>query len=190
MKNLAKLAFVAALCVNVAVLAGNDTDAGLHQRLGLGAHDSDTVLTSDELSAFFVRESPGTNGRSEIWKITIADHKSTPLVRMRPSDDPKRNLTEFQDLRLSPDNKILYFRTGAWATSTAVHAIDLRTGNIMFVTAGNSVQVVQKGQFKGHLIVDKHRYYVGGGSYDALWLVTQLGTELGPVLDIETVEAN
>ena len=190
MSNLVKLALLAAICGSTPAMAGPDPDADLRQRLGLGAQDSGVVLSQDKLAAYFVREFPDRTVHSEIWRISLTDRKTVPLVRAAPSSDPKRNLVGFLDPRLSPDSQILYFRTEAWATSTAIHAIDLNTGKIAFVTAGNSLHVVQKGRYKGHLIVEKHRYYIGGGSYDGLWLVTAGGAELGPVSDIDTVEAN
>jgi hypothetical protein len=47
------------------------------------------------------------------------------LLKNQPSNDPTQNLTGFSNLFLSPDSKTLYFQTEAWATSDAVHSIDI-----------------------------------------------------------------
>jgi len=39
---------------------------------------------------------------------------------------------------------------------------------------------VSKGQYKGYLIVNQHRYFIGGGSYDWYWLFSPAGKEAGP----------
>lgn len=103
------------------------------------------------------------------------------LVKSRGADDPKENLTGFSHLALSPDARTLYFEAEAWATSDAIHAINLATGKERFVVAGGLACVVLAGEYQGDLIVQQHRYLVQGGSYDALWLFDPAGKQLGMV---------
>ena len=46
---------------------------------------------------------------------------------------------------------------------------------------GTDVKIVPSGEYKDCLLVQQHRYFVGGGSYDWFWLVRPDGKELGPV---------
>lgn len=103
------------------------------------------------------------------------------LLENQPSNDPAQNLTGFSNLFLSPDSKTLYFQAEAWATSDAIHSIDIATKKVSFVTAGEIACVVLAGEFQGDLIVQQHRYFVQGGSYDNLWLFDPTGKELGLV---------
>lgn len=108
---------------------------------------------------------------------------SNILLASKPSDDPKQNLEGFSHLSLSPDGKTLFFQTDAWATSNAVHAITIATKQISFVTAGEIACVVLAGQYQGDLVIEQHRYFVQGGSYDNLWLYDSSGKEIGIVAE-------
>jgi hypothetical protein len=103
------------------------------------------------------------------------------LLKNQPSGDPSQNLTGFSNLLLSPDNKTLYFQAEAWATSDAVHSIDIATKKVSYVAPGEIACVVLTGEFQGDLIIQQHRYFVQGGSYDNLWLFDPTGKELGLV---------
>jgi len=41
--------------------------------------------------------------------------------------------------------------------------------------------VVTSGEYKDCLLVQQHKYFVGGGSYDWFWLLRPDGKEVGPV---------
>ena len=81
-------------------------------------------------------------------------------------------------MQFSPDSKTLYFATSAWATSGAIHAIDVNGKNLRFITAGNEYHVVTHGKYRGDLIVNQHRYHDQGGSYDWDWLFTPQGKQI------------
>ena len=48
----------------------------------------------------------------------------------------------------------------------AVHVVDVKTGAEHFVCPGNSLEVLRKGQYTGHLLITQHRYFLAGGSFD------------------------
>ena len=73
------------------------------------------------------------------------------------------------------------FCSAAYAVSGAIHAYDVTTHQVRFVMAGNAPQVVPAGEYKGDLLVEQHRYFLGGGSYDWYWLFEPNGKEIGPV---------
>ena len=70
--------------------------------------------------------------------------------------------------QFSPDGRRLYFVSSAWATSGAVHVIDLATRKERFFTDGSSLVIVPNGDYRGCLLIQKHKYFIGGGAYD--WL--------------------
>lgn len=111
------------------------------------------------------------------------DHSFRILLHSHPANNPKDNLTNFSHLVLSPDNKMLYFETSAWATSGAIHAIDLSTKKVVYVTHGAIACVVLAGEFQNGLIVEQHRYFLQGGSHDDLWLYDPSGREIGMVAE-------
>ena len=103
------------------------------------------------------------------------------LLTSHPSNDPKQNLDGFSNLFLSPDSKTLYFQATAWATSDAIHALNIATKKVSYVTYGEISCVVLGGQYQGDLVVEQHKYFVQGGSYNDLSLYNPSGHEIGLV---------
>jgi hypothetical protein len=100
------------------------------------------------------------------------------LLTAKPSNKPEENLTDFSHLFLSPDGKTLYFEASAWTTSPAVHSINLASGKASYIVPGEIACVVLQGEHQGDLIVQQHRYFVQGGSYDALSCINRQGKRL------------
>jgi hypothetical protein len=124
----------------------------------------------------------GTDEPNMIIQTTYdLNSRSDILLTSRPADDVKQNLEGFKNLLLSPDGKTLYFQTDAWATSNAVHAINIATKRVSFVAPGEIACVILAGQYQGDLVIEQHRYFVQGGSYDNLWLFSPSGKEVGLV---------
>lgn len=90
---------------------------------------------------------------------------------------------DWQSLCFNADGNRLYFLSEAWATSSALHEIRLPDGEHRYVMPAHTVQVVPSGEYRNHLIVSQHRYFLGAGSYDWWWLFAPDGTEIGPVGD-------
>ena len=129
------------------------------------------------------------NERFSIEFTTNGNKSTSLLLTNHPSDNPKSNLTGFKNLTLSPDSKTLYFQTDAWAVSDAIHAINLTTRKVYFVTDGEISCVILGGRYQGDLVVQQHRYFIGGGSYDNLWLFDPTGKEIGLVSE-DTTDAS
>jgi dipeptidyl aminopeptidase/acylaminoacyl peptidase len=151
-------------------------------QLTAGGTDRDPVLSPDGRRVAFVRGGgPDGRGPSELWTVDARGGGERRLLAERPSDEPPENLTAFASPAFAPDGRDVYVLATAWATSGAVHAVDLATGRVRYVCPGNSLEVVPRGEYAGHLVVTQHRYFVGGGSYDWYWLVTPEGGEVGPL---------
>jgi dipeptidyl aminopeptidase/acylaminoacyl peptidase len=114
----------------------------------------------------------------EIWLSDAANRDVKRIVAVQPHDNPHKNLGEFNSLVFSPDGKRLYFMSEAWVTSNGIHVFEISTGTEHFVTDGNTLQILSNGQYAGFLIVQKHKYFKQGGSYDYFWLVSPAGKVL------------
>lgn len=155
--------------------------------------DGEPRLSPDARTVAFVRGTPGDSvdtalGREEataLWIIGVDGGGARMLVRGRSADSPERTLARFQSPQFSPDGRRIYFLSSAWATSGAVHAVEMASGGERFVAPGNSLEVVPSGEYAGHLLVSQHRYFLAGGSYDWVWLLTPDGAEVGPVGESE-----
>lgn len=131
---------------------------------------------------YYILQPPSSGGhQSEIVEGLDGNRTTKILVAPHPSEKPASNLTGFSSLTLSPGARTLYFETSAWATEDAIHAMDLRTGKISLVTSGEISCVVLTGQYEGDLVVQQHRYFIEGGSYDPLELYSPAGKRLGLV---------
>lgn len=161
---------------------------GVSRQLTFIHADKSPIISSDGRKVVYLRAKPKKAGgdveqENEIWLSDISGKYAQRLLDVRPQDDVEKNLSQFNSLAFSTDGKLLYFLSAAWATSNALHVLDLKTGKEHFVTDADDVLVVGKGRYAGHLVVQKHKYFEQGGSYDCYWLVTAEGKEIKLVGD-------
>ena len=124
-----------------------------------------------------------TNYADEIRIVDLKTMHKKILVAVHPDCDHARKvIIDPNDLQFSPDSRTVYFATSAWATSGAVHAVNMSGKNVRFVIDGNEYRVVQQGKYKGDLIVNQHRARFKGdtplGTYDWDWLFTPKGKQI------------
>lgn len=139
-----------------------------NQQLTSSGNDSMAVLSPDGKQVVFMRD-------EALWLMDVTGNNAHAIVVSADNDDVKQNLTDLNNPRFSLDGKAVYFLSAAWVTSNAVHVVDLATHKQHFVTDGNSLELVPSGKYKGYLIVAKHKYHQGGGSYEDFWLVSPKG---------------
>jgi hypothetical protein len=77
----------------------------------------------------------------------------------------------------SLDGRYLYFLSGAWATSSALHRINAETGREEFIAPANDFVVMDRGRWRGNLLVWQHRYYPDEAR-DGVWLLAPEGRTL------------
>jgi dipeptidyl aminopeptidase/acylaminoacyl peptidase len=196
-----KRLFLVAICISVcppafaqtvSVKDGNIQFTGKSGRttaLTSSGRDSNPVLAPDGKWVAFVRKVDGKKiftaaddvDPTELWQVRVDGKEPTVLVRGRDSKKMESVIGSFENLQFSTDGKLLYFVTSAWVTSGAVHVVDTTTGKEHYVFPGSDLKLVKSGEYKDCLLVQQHRYFVGGGSYDWYWLLRPDGKEVGPV---------
>ncbi len=192
---------VPAFAQTVSIKDGNvqftDT-SGKTTALTSSGRDSTPVLAPDGKWVAFVRKVDGKKiatgsdevEPTELWQVRIDGKEPSVLVRSRDSQKPESVIAAFENLQFSTHGKLLYFVTPAWATSGAVHVVDTTNRKERYLFPGNDLKVVTSGEYKDCLLVQQHRYFIGGGSYDWFWLLRPDGKEVGPVgEDTSTFEA-
>jgi len=194
-------AVTSALSQSVSVKDGNIqfTDkAGQTTALTSSGRDAAPVLAPDGKWVAFVRKVDGkkiTTGSDEVdptelWQVRTDGKEPSLLVKCRAAEKPESVIAAFESLQFSTNGKLLYFVTPAWATSGAVHVVDTTNRKERYLFPGNNLKIVVSGEYKDCLLVQQHKYFVGGGSYDWFWLLRPDGKEVGPVgEDTENFEA-
>lgn len=184
---------VGAQAQTASVVAGNVvfTDAAGHAvNLTSTGRDSAPDLAPDGRRVVFVRATPGQMANTatgeeeatELWVVNTDGGNLTRLVRGVGGPKPQDGLAGMETPQFSPDGKRVFFLSLAWVTSGAVHVVELATRQVRYVCPGNELKVVRAGQYRAHLLVQQHRYFLGGGSYDWWWLLTADGKkEVGVV---------
>ena len=151
--------------------------------------DSSPVLAPDGKWVIFVRKVEGkaiATGSEEVdptelWQVRADGKEATLLVKCRDTGKPESGIAAFWSLQFSTNGKLVYFVTPAWAVTGAVYVVDTTNRKVRYLFPGSVVKVVPSGEYKDHLLVLQHRYFIGGGSYDWYWLVRPDGKEIGPV---------
>jgi len=126
----------------------------------------------------------GSKSGNQIWIHDAEKNKERLLVDNNfECNSPEKQIVDPSDLKFSSDSKTLYFVSSAWVTSGALHAVQVDGKGLRYIIPASSVEVISQGEYKDDLIVQQHRYFIGGGSYDWLWLFTPEGKEMGPLGD-------
>lgn len=158
-------------------------------RLTSSGVDFEPSLSTDQKWATFVRENSevmrGDHAERDfypvrsIW-IVAADGSDTPRSVLR-HDSGKPLCGLFKKPTFSNNNSKIYFLDQCWVTSDALFVVNLQDSSTQLLTGANSLDIVRIGKWANHLIVQKHKYFHGGGSYDWYWLVSSDGRQVGPL---------
>lgn len=160
-----------ALAMSVLFLAGGSAAQSV---------DPASVITAPGGTTSYHVENAGSPNERIVECTNVCAQKRV-VLRGKAGQKPEDNLFGFTNLRLSPDASTLYFETEAWATSNAIHVVNIKTGMTRYVASGSIACVVGSGQYQGDVIAAQHRYFVQGGSYNPLYLFTPQGKEVGIV---------
>ena len=169
--------------------------------------DRSPVLSPDGKTVVFIRKStegayspiegadyPRDPLADQLWTVDIRGDNEKMLVQDYNPDSKKGydkwrgedviGWIEDETVRFSPDGQTVYFITPAWVTSGALRSVNIDGSGGRFIAGANSLdKVIDKGDYKGDLVISQHRYFVGGGSYDWYYIFTPEGKEVGPLGD-------
>ena len=151
--------------------------------------DAQPVLSPDGRWIVFVRTIPGKSistgigdsPATELWQMRADGKDASLLVHPKNSDKIEMVIAKISVPQFSANGRNVFFVTDAWATSGAVHVVDTTNGKEHYVCSGSDLEVVPRGEYKDCLLVQQHRYFMGGGTYDWYWLFRPNGKEVGPV---------
>jgi dipeptidyl aminopeptidase/acylaminoacyl peptidase len=162
--------------------------SGQTKQLTTSGRDYQPCLSPDRRRILFVRHTPGKTvptplgdaEATELWLVDSDGKAPELVVTGREDEDPKKSLADFSSSQFSPDGRRIFFMSVGWVTSGAVHVVDIQTKRESFVSPGNTLEIIQKGRYRGYLIVQEHKYFFGSkvGSYDHYWLLTADGREV------------
>jgi hypothetical protein len=175
---------------------------GTKAKLTSSEMDVDPVLAPNRASVVYTRQGRGrtlhgydpsqlcsTEPRPDELRQIAIDGSDDRLLLKGRKGGPERQLCDFRQKQFSSDGRRLYFLTPGWATSDALHVLDMRSGEERFVTPANDILVLNfcPNRYKDDLVVLAHRYFLLGGSYDWYWLYDPTGKkELGPLGAFDT----
>ncbi len=172
---------------------------GAKTQLTKSEMDVDPVLAPSGAFIVYTRQGRGRSVRGydanqfcattprpdELRQVNV-DGGGDKLLLSGRKGDPDRQLCDFRSKQFSSDGRRLYFLTPGWATSGALHVYDMRSEDERFVLPANDLLVLNfcSNKNKDDLVVQQHRYFLLGGSYDWYWLYDATGKkELGPLGD-------
>ena len=119
---------------------------------------------------------PGNEGDQGQTSLRIADLASGEVRQVlapTPSTEPERDMRSMDRPKWSLEGGFIYVESAAWATSSAIHQVNLATGRERFVIDGWLNAIVRTGPYRGYLLVGRHQYRQGpgGGSFNPVYLV-------------------
>jgi len=160
------------------------------KQLTVSGKDSDPNLSPDGKLVVFVRDTPERLVKvfgspvhaDELWVIDSDGTHAHMIARggmLVPGQGfPAAGMMTPQ---FGPDGRTVFFVGAGGVSGAVIYRLNLADRRVRLVTWGHSMEVLREGAARGCLIVDKHKYFLQGGSYDWYWLLTPGGKEVGPI---------
>jgi hypothetical protein len=153
--------------------------------------DSGLAFSPDSSYVAFVRPTPGRlvpTGQenvqaTELWIARRNGDAPRRLLVGHAASDMRFVLAGLHSPAFSADGRRIFILSDAWVTSDALHVVSVRTGQEHYIAPANTLEVIPTGSYRGCLLVEQHRHWMAGGSFDWLWLIGQDGHDIGPVAD-------
>lgn len=172
---------------------------GVKQLLTHSGRDIEPALSPDGALVVFTRQFKTESddpqncadppNADELRRVSINGGAETLLLRGHNGKAPPLQICGFSAKQFTSDGRLLYFLSPGWATSAALHVYDFKTGSTHFVIDANNVVVLSfcNNEHKDRLVIQRHRYFYFGGSYDWYWLYDpKQKKELGPIGEFDT----
>lgn len=172
---------------SVDVAAGNvvlHAPGGKTRILTNSGHDREATLSPDGRWVAFVRETPASGDGAASTEIRVVPARGGPDRLLVASGHACGNNADLQVLatpQFLSDSVRIVFESAYVATSGSAHLTSLASGGCRYLAPANDVRVVRGGEYRDWLILNQHRYFLAGGSYDWYWLFNLEGQAAGPV---------
>ncbi len=120
----------------------------------------------------------------QLWVMDIVSRKEKLLVndlpwpQQRQEIETGRLLPWIGNAQFSADGQKIYFTAPVWVTSSGLYVVPVDGGEAKFITDTNYLKVIDRGEYKGDLILSQHRYFLYGGSYDWCYIFSPEGKEI------------
>jgi len=176
------------------VVVEND---GAKKPLTKSGRDSEAALSPDGRFVVFTR-GPAKKGNDDecgngdaaelLMRVNADGSGETVLLRGREGKKPEERLCGFTNKQFTSDGRLLYFLTPGWATSGALHVYDFNAKAERFVVDASGLVVLSacKKEHKDRVAIQRHKYFVFGGSYDWYWLYDpRTKKEIGPLGEVD-----
>jgi hypothetical protein len=178
---------------------------GAKTQLTKSEQDVDPVLSPDGKYVVYTRQGrarsisgydlgqfcTNTPSPDQLRQVNIDGTEDKPLINGHKGD-AEDQLCVFRNKQFSSDGRRLYFLSPAWTATGALHVYDTRTHKLRFLMPANDLLVLNfcPGEHEDDIVVEAHRYFVFGGSYDWYWLYDSTGKkELGPLGHFDNPDA-
>ncbi|MCX6793432.1 MAG: hypothetical protein NTY12_05465 [Candidatus Falkowbacteria bacterium] len=167
--------------------------SGNEKQVTFTGGDSQPSLSEDKKLIVFVRDigdkvpsidfAGGTTNYNQIWLLNLdtlvekkvfksSDLKDINLLLNAVGEKfPIDKIANLSNPLISLDNNYIYFMSLAWVTSGAIFSYNLNDNQIKLISDGNSLSLVKDGEFRGDLIISRHKYYEEGGAYDNDYII-------------------
>lgn len=125
--------------------------------------NGDPVLSPDGRTVAFIRverepDEEHDNGIRTLWIGDGPNGTSRRLAAPHSGSDPTQEFMSVGGPIFSLDGGFVYVSAAAWATSEAVHQVNVATGSERYVIDGWILSVIRTGPYRGYLLVQRHRY--------------------------------
>jgi hypothetical protein len=149
-------------------------------------HESFVVSPDKKHIAFIV---PEGSSFPAIWLARADGGDARELVHLArtpaKSPDGEEGLIPSESLfslAFSPDAREIYFQTDGWATSLALYAVDVKSGNVRFIVDANGYFVIEscrRTSRTGNIVAYRHSYTELASAVDWYFLLDRTGKQIG-----------
>ncbi len=142
-----------------------------------------TVLTSDDarvgrlIAQHAASVARAVHGSPPIKRQARQVAAPEPAVSDEGGDDDFCGRPAVRRQTRSLDGGFIYQQVCRWVTSDVIIQIRVSDGRRREVGPGNSLAVIRNGPWRGYLLLSRHKYHPGGGSYDPTFVVRPDGAE-------------
>ncbi len=175
------LTTTAAAAPSVTATGGNvvfvDAAGARHPLTAGGGYEEPALGPDGHTVAFIHVDGPAASADQDpptsLWVADGLTGKAHKLIGHHDASDVKDAFVSYGGPVFSLDGGFVYVTAQAWATSGAVHQVNLATGQERFIIDGGVDRVIRTGPWRGYLLVTRHMYWPAPkeGSYDPTYVV-------------------